>query len=150
MLRTLHRELRRQPPGADLCTVCLVTVARASGRTRLGISLAGHQRPLLISRTGEVSQLGTPGTLLGVIDPIEIIESDAELLAGEALLLYTDGVVEAGRRNGGLAERGLTELCREAPRLELGQLLKRIENEVLRQAGGTLRDDIALLAVRPS
>jgi serine phosphatase RsbU (regulator of sigma subunit) len=150
MLHTLHRELRRQPPGADLCTVCLVTAARASGRTRLGVSLAGHQRPLLISRGGEVSQLGRPGTLLGVIDPIEIIESDAELLAGETLLLYTDGVVEAGRRNGGLAERGLSELCREAPGLELTQLLKRIETEVLRQAGGTLRDDIALLAVRPS
>jgi PAS domain S-box-containing protein len=150
MLHTLHRELRRQPLGADLCTVCLVTVARASGRTRLGISLAGHQRPLLISRSGEVSQLGRPGTLLGVIDPIEIIESDAELLSGETLLLYTDGVVEAGRRNGGLAETGLTELCRQAPQLELSQLLKRIENEVLREAGGTLRDDIALLAVRPS
>jgi serine phosphatase RsbU (regulator of sigma subunit) len=150
MLHTLHRELRRQPPGADLCTVCLVTAARAAGRTRLGVSLAGHQRPLLISRGGEVSLLGRPGTLLGVIDPIEIIESDAELLAGETLLLYTDGVVEAGRRNGGLAERGLSELCREAPGLELTQLLKRIETEVLRQAGGTLRDDIALLAVRPS
>jgi PAS domain S-box-containing protein len=150
MLHTLHRELRRQPPGADLCTVCLVTVTRSSGRTRLGISLAGHQRPLLITRGGGVSQLGRPGTLLGVIDPIEISESDAELRVGETLLLYTDGVVEAGRQNGGLAERGLSELCRQAPQLGLAQLLKHIENEVLSHTGGTLRDDIALLAVRPS
>jgi PAS domain S-box-containing protein len=150
MLQTLHRELRRQPPGADLCTVCLVTATRVGDRTRLGISLAGHQRPLLISRSGEVSQVGVAGTLLGVIDPIEIIESDAELLAGETLLLYTDGVVEGGRQNAGLAESGLSQLCRQAPQLELSQLLKRIENEVLRRAGGALRDDIALLAVRPS
>jgi PAS domain S-box-containing protein len=150
MLHTLHRELRRQPPGADLCTVCLVTVTRSSGGTRLGVSLAGHQRPLLITRGGGVSQLGRPGTLLGVVDPIEISESDAELLAGETLLLYTDGVVEAGRQNGGLAESGLSELCRAAPQLELAQLLEHIENEVLRHTGGTLRDDIALLAVRPS
>jgi PAS domain S-box-containing protein len=150
MLQTLHRELRRQPPGADLCTVCLATVTREGERTRLVISLAGHQRPLLISRNGEVSPVGVAGTLLGVIDPIDITESDAELLAGETLLLYTDGVVEAGHRNEELAESGLSQLCRLAPRLELTQLLKRIENEVLRRAGGALRDDIALLAVRPS
>jgi serine phosphatase RsbU (regulator of sigma subunit) len=134
----------------DLCTVCLVTIARASGRTRLSISLAGHQPPLLISRGGEASLLGEPGTLLGVIDPVEIVESEAELQPGETLLLYTDGVIEAGRARGGLAERGLLELCGQASLLGLSQLLKRIERAALRHAKGTLRDDIALLAVRPS
>jgi PAS domain S-box-containing protein len=150
MLHTLHRELLRQPAGADLCTVCLVTVARAGERTRLSVSLAGHQPPLLINRSGKPLPVGTAGTLLGVIDPIEIIEIDAELLDGETLLLYTDGVVEAGRQNGGLAEQGLFDLCKQAPQVGLPQLLKHIETEVLRQAGGTLRDDIALLAVRPA
>ena len=32
MLETLHRALRRQPPGADLCTACLVMATPASGR----------------------------------------------------------------------------------------------------------------------
>jgi PAS domain S-box-containing protein len=150
MLHTLHRELHRQPPGMDLCTVCLVTIARASGRTRLSISLAGHQQPLLISRGGGASLLGEPGTLLGVIDPIEIVESEAELQPGETLLLYTDGVVEAGRARAGLAEQGLLELCSQASLVGLSQLLKRIERAALRHAKGTLRDDIALLAVRPS
>jgi PAS domain S-box-containing protein len=150
MLQTLHRELLRQPAGADLCTVCLVTVAPAGERTRLRVSLAGHQPPVLIRRSGEALPVGIAGTLLGVIDPIEIVESDAELRDGETLLLYTDGVVESGRRNGGLAEQGLFELCREAPRVELPRLLKQIEKEVLRHAGGTLRDDMALLAVRPA
>jgi serine phosphatase RsbU (regulator of sigma subunit) len=150
MLNTLHRELLRQPAGADLCTVCLVTVARVGERTRLSVSLAGHQPPLLIKRNGKPLPIGTAGTLLGVIDPIEIIEIDAELLDGETLLLYTDGVVEAGRQNGGLAEQGLFDLCRQAPHVALPKLLKQIEAEVLRQAGGTLRDDVALLAVRPA
>jgi serine phosphatase RsbU (regulator of sigma subunit)/PAS domain-containing protein len=150
MLQTLHRELRRQPFGMDLCTVCLVTIARSEGRTRLSVSLAGHQPPLLIGRSGEASGLGEPGTLLGVIDPIEIVESEAELQPGETLLLYTDGVVEAGRARGSLAEQGLVELCRQASLLGLSQLLKRIEREALRHSQGTLRDDIALLAVRPS
>jgi PAS domain S-box-containing protein len=150
MLRTLHGELRRQPLGMDLCTVCVVTIGRPSEQTQLRIWLAGHQLPLLISRSGEASLLGEPGTLLGVLDPIEIVECEAYLNPGETLLLYTDGVLEAGRARGGLAEQGLLDLCRPAPGLGLSQLLRRIEREALRYAQGTLRDDIAMLAVRPS
>jgi PAS domain S-box-containing protein len=150
MLSTLHGELRRQPLGMDLCTVCLVTIARGSERTRLRIWLAGHQLPLLIGRNGETSLLGEPGTLLGVLDPIEIVECEADVSPGETLLLYTDGVLEAGRSRGGLAEQGLLDLCSQAARLGLSELLRHIEREALRYAQGTLRDDIALLAVRPS
>jgi PAS domain S-box-containing protein len=150
MLHTLHGELRRQPRGMDLCTVCLVTIGRPSERSRIRICLAGHQLPLLISRGGEASLLGEPGTLLGVLDPIEIVECEADLNPGETLLLYTDGVLEAGGGRGGLGEQGLLDLCDQTPRLELSQLLGRIEREALRYARGTLRDDIALLAVRPS
>jgi serine phosphatase RsbU (regulator of sigma subunit) len=150
MLSTLHGELRRQPLGMDLCTVCLVTIARESERTRLRIWLAGHQLPLLIGRNGETSLLGEPGTLLGVLDPIEIVECEADVSPGETLLLYTDGVLEAGRSRGGLAEQGLLDLCSQAARLGLSELLRHIEHEALRYAQGTLRDDIALLAVRPS
>jgi PAS domain S-box-containing protein len=150
MLHTLHRELRRQPIGMDLCTVCVVNIGRASERTPLRIWLAGHQLPLLISRSGEASLLGEPGTLLGVLDPIQIVKCEADLGPGETLLLYTDGVLEAGRARGGLAERRLLDLCSQAAPLGLSQLLRRIEREALSNAQGTLRDDIALLAVRPS
>ena len=34
MLHTLHRALRRQPLGADLCTVCLVAVDAGSRSAR--------------------------------------------------------------------------------------------------------------------
>jgi sigma-B regulation protein RsbU (phosphoserine phosphatase) len=85
-----------------------------------------------------------------VIDPIEIVESEAELSPGETLLLYTDGVPEAGRSSGQLGERGLMELCRTLPSLALPALLRRIEQAALERSGGRLRDDIALLAVRAS
>jgi serine phosphatase RsbU (regulator of sigma subunit) len=148
MLGTLHRALRHQPPGADLCTVCLVTIAHSPGHTRLTVTLAGHPPPLLISRSGEATQIGRPGTLLGVIDPIEIRESEAELHPGQTLLLYTDGVTEAGRPQRQLGEQGLLDLCRQAPRLALPALLEHIEHAALERAEGGLRDDIALLALR--
>ena len=62
------------------------------GALRLTVALAGHPPPVLIDREGEARQVGQPGTLLGVLDPIDVVEREDELRAGETLLLYTDGV----------------------------------------------------------
>jgi sigma-B regulation protein RsbU (phosphoserine phosphatase) len=148
MLDMLHQALRRQPPGADLCTACLVMVAPTSERLRLTVTLAGHPPPLLIDAHGAARQIGRPGTLLGVFDPIDVLESAAELRAGETLLLYTDGIPDAGRSRNALGERGLIELCRAAPRLTLAGLLEYVERTALERADGSLRDDLALLGIR--
>jgi serine phosphatase RsbU (regulator of sigma subunit) len=150
MLQTLHRALKDQPAGADQCTVCLVTIAQERTYARLTIALAGHQQPLLIDRDGGATQIGRPGTLLGVLDPISIDESRAELRPGETLLLYTDGVPEAGRSSNQLGEQGLLRLCTQAPNLTLTGLLGYIEQSALEHTDGQLRDDIALLALRLS
>jgi len=149
MLATLHEALRGQPVGADLCTVCLVTLERLSAHARLTVTLAGHPPPLLIDADGECSQIGLPGTLLGVLDPIDINEVDFELHAGQTLLLYTDGVPEAARADPQIDEQRLFELlCTQASQPGLGGLLEQIERSALQRADGRLRDDIALLALR--
>jgi PAS domain S-box-containing protein len=150
MLQTLHRALRRQPPGADLCTVCLVTMTPGPGHAQLTIALAGHLPPLLIDNNGAATQVGQPGTILGVIDPIAIHEVQIELHPGGTLLLYTDGVVEAGRPNRQLGEQGLLELCRRSRALTLAGLLERVEQAAIEHADGALHDDIALLGLRLS
>ncbi len=149
MLGTLHEALRSQPVGADLCTVCLVTLERLPAYARLTVTLAGHPPPLIIDADGQCSQIGTHGTLLGVLDPIEISEVGVELHAGQTLLLYTDGVPEAGRAGPPLDEQHLFELlCSQASQSTLGGLLEQIERAALQRADGRLRDDIALLALR--
>lgn len=149
MLATLHEALRRQPAGLDLCTVCLVTLAPAEDGARLTVTLGGHPPPLLVDGAGVARSVGSPGTLLGVIDPIAVRETEVRLGAGETLLLYTDGVTEAGRSEEALGERGLMELCRGAPQLTLAELLRAVEREALLRSRQRLRDDIALIAVRP-
>jgi GAF domain-containing protein len=150
MLGTLHQALHRQPQGADVCTACLVMMTRGVSGTDLTVALAGHEPPLLIDPHGEVRQLGQPGTLLGVIDPISITETHAELGVGDTLLLFTDGVTDAGRPDRPLGADGLRKLCAEAPGLSLQELLERIERAAVERAGGHLHDDIALLALRLS
>ena len=148
MLKMLHEALRTQPPGADLCTVCLVRIVPGGGTLRLTVALAGHPPPLLIGTDGTVRQAGIPGTLLGVVDPVRINECDVELAPEETLLLYTDGVPDAGHAREALGEEGLMELCRDGARLALPDLLERIEHVALQRAQGTLRDDVALLGLR--
>jgi PAS domain S-box-containing protein len=147
MLGALHGALRKQPPGADLCTTCLVVVDRHDAVAGLTVALAGHEPPLVIGRGGQATPIGTPGTVLGVVDPITITERHGELRAGETLLLYTDGVPDAGRP-AALGEAGLLALCATAGELSLVELLRRIERAASERAGGRLRDDIALLALR--
>jgi PAS domain S-box-containing protein len=148
MLGTLHEALRRQPAGADLCTVCLVTLERRLESALLSVALAGHPPPLLIDADGHCRKVGTPGTLLGVLDPVDISEVDVELRSGQTLLLYTDGLPEAGRAGPQLDEERLFELCAQVTDATLGGVLEQIERAALEHAGGRLRDDIALLALR--
>jgi PAS domain S-box-containing protein len=150
MLQTLHRALSDQPQGADLCTVCLVTLELVADHAQLTVTLAGHPQPLHVTASGSASMLGEPGTLLGVLDPIQISEVRAELSPGETLLLYTDGLTEARATAAGqqLGEERLLELGAAAPGLGLDDFLRMIERTALDHADGHLRDDIALIALR--
>ncbi len=148
MLATLHEALRHQPQGADLCTVCLVTLERPGERARLTVTLAGHPQPAIIGVDGAPRPIGAPGTLLGVLDPIEIHEVEDELRTGETLLLYTDGLPEAGRSNRPPTGGWLEALCRDSPGLAPAGLLQRIAQDAVERADGRPRDDIALLAAR--
>jgi PAS domain S-box-containing protein len=148
MLATLHRALRRQPVGADLCTVCLVTMDPTIGGARLTVALAGHPPPMLIRADGEVSLVGDHGTLLGVLDPIDVGLARVDVEPGDTLLLYTDGLPDAGVAGAQLGETGMIELCRAAPRDNLEEMLEHIERGAVDHAEGSLRDDLALLAIR--
>ena len=77
-----------------------------------------------------------------------------DTLASEALEMLNSSkvtalmVTEAGKPDRSLGSSGLRRLCREAPRLSLQGLLEHIERSAVERAGGSLHDDIALLALR--
>jgi PAS domain S-box-containing protein len=148
MLSLLHNALRIQPAGRDLCTVCLATLSRQNDHARLTVTLAGHHPPLLVDRDGRAHHIGRPGTALGIIDPVEFHESEARLERGQTLILYTDGFLDAGQRHECIGEQGLVEICSHDTDISLRALAKQLQDAALERAGGHLRDDIALLAVR--
>jgi serine phosphatase RsbU (regulator of sigma subunit) len=148
MLATLHRALRDLQSDADFCTVCLVSLTPHKDGAGLVVLLAGHQPPLIIEPDGTSAPIGAHGTILGMIEPVDVAEHRAELRPGRTLLLYTDGVSDAGRSGEPLGEAGVAELCSAAPQLSLDGLLEHIKGAASERAGGRPRDDIALLAIR--
>ena len=70
-----------------------LTVDAATGE--IVAASAGHPAPLLVSAEGEVTQLNVRGLALGVDSGQEYDEIRAHVEAGGAIVLYTDGVIEA-------------------------------------------------------
>lgn len=62
---------------------------------RLTYCNAGHLPPLLVRR-GDVARLDRGGPVLGVLGDASYEEATAPLEAGDRLVLFTDGIVEAG------------------------------------------------------
>ena len=113
----LHQALRRQPTGADLCTVCLVAMSRAP-RERAAPDRRARRAPppLRIERQrGTRRRSARPERCSGSSTRSRSTKPTPSCGPGETLLLYTDGVPEAGRSSRQLGERGLRELCAQAP-----------------------------------
>lgn len=77
-------------------------------------SNAGHDWPLLLHRDGSITRLKEGGPLLGVIPDAEYQMTEVILEPGSVLLMYTDGIVEAGGQTGEeLGEERVVELLKK-------------------------------------
>ena len=70
------------------------------------------------------------------------------LAPGDTLVLYTDGVTEAGQHSVRQGTQRLTGLLSNYAQAGVDALVEAIEIAVLEDSGGTQRDDLAVLALR--
>jgi phosphoserine phosphatase RsbU/P len=112
----------------------------------LRYSSAGHPRPMLLRASGEVESLSSGSLPLGVFADATWTSGQASMGPGDRLLLYTDGVTEA--RDGAelFGEERLAELLRLAA-TPVEDVPGLILEQVLVFSGGSLGDDIAVLAI---
>jgi sigma-B regulation protein RsbU (phosphoserine phosphatase) len=92
--------------------------------------------------------VGEPGTLLGVVsDPI-FEDRSLSLGRGDALVFYTDGVIEGRGDQPALDEEALAELVATCAGAAADAIATRVEDAALAAQNGTPRDDIAVLVLR--
>jgi len=126
----------------------LAYVALAGGDgLKVRLALAGHPPALIVRRDGSVEAIGAPGTMLGVQPDPLFSEADVALSPGDVLVLYTDGVTEAGPRHAPLGEHGLETLLGTLVGRDPQDVVEAVEAAVLAAQEGEPRDDIAVLAL---
>ena len=103
--------------------------------------------PVILRASGAVDPVGIPGTLLGLVEGAGAEDSDAVLAPGDTLLLYTDGVTEAGAPDVWSAADLAAAAGRAAGR-GVQVVVDQVVTEALGGRSTPPRDDIAMLALR--
>ena len=129
-------------------TVAYARLEAAGGVVTATVASAGHPLPLVVRAHGLVEPLGRPGTLIGPFPSIRVSEESARLSAGDALVLFTDGVTEARREGEVFGDERLRRLLVGLAGRSADQIAGGIEEAVVAHHGGPLADDLAVLVVR--
>ena len=120
-------------------------------RGRLLYTNAGHNRPLWWqAASGEVHELATQGTVLGVFEESRFGQAEIELAPGDVLLLYTDGVTETMNTERQMfGEDRLRATIAANPEANAAQLLHTIIEAIQTFTGHVAQsDDLTLFVIK--
>jgi phosphoserine phosphatase RsbU/P len=107
---------------------------------------AGHPPALIKRKNGSTTVLKTESPVIGVYPDFKFTDSAQQLAERDALILYTDGVIEARKGAEFFGEKRLLDFVSELEPTPADQLPDRILQEIQRFTGGVFSDDIAVLS----
>ncbi|MCB5253832.1 MAG: SpoIIE family protein phosphatase, partial [Candidatus Cloacimonetes bacterium] len=148
LLMELNKFLSRNNIESNFVTALLGVIELSSGK--LEYSNCGHL-PLYVRKMDRSFQkyAQTHSTALGVFENLDIGSDTIQLITGDELILYTDGVTEAMNVNEEfLGIKGLEEIIRNLSLPNPENTAKSILNQVQDFArGSTNKDDITILVL---
>ncbi len=151
VLQALNDALNNQRTGDRFCTAVYLRLEPSPGGVKITLANGGHPPALLVRDNGRVEVVeGSTGMLLGLFPDAMVEDQHLELLPGDALVLYTDGVIEArtpGTNDQFGQERVEALLASSAGRTADG-IARRLELAVIDHQAGETLDDVAILVVR--
>jgi serine phosphatase RsbU (regulator of sigma subunit) len=122
----------------------LIDLARAV----VACAAAGHPSPRLVRPDGSVSTLPAGGLALGVEGGQEYDDVEEEFPPGAAVVLFTDGVLEARQAGEMYGEERLDALLARRAALPADELARAILADCREFAGGELEDDAAVVVLK--
>jgi serine phosphatase RsbU (regulator of sigma subunit) len=139
----------QEPSDPRFSSAALARLVRAGDGFAVRLCSAGHPPALVLRRTGAVEECHAPGTLLGIAEEPELGVAETRLGPGDALVLCTDGLIEA--RSAGIGIVGEARV-RELLAAEAGATADHLATRLDQLAAGysevRRRDDLALLIAR--
>jgi len=147
-LRTLNEALLRGKSDR-FCTVALARLERRGDRLLVTASSGGHPLPQVLRADGVVEEVGRPGTLLGVFPDPELSDASVELGPGDAVILYTDGVIEDRDGDSVWERRSLRAMLQRCAFLGSADAIADcVQREAARPHADGPRDDVAIVVCR--
>ena len=147
-IERLNTAILDEGPRARFLTLVCGTLRPDAGRIRLELVNAGHPPPYLVDQHGGIREIGTPQTLLGVVERTTYVADSHLLGRGDLLIAVTDGVLErrAGPRM--LGEEGFADVLSQTAHLTAQAVADRIRRRVADFSDAPQHDDMAILAIR--
>lgn len=132
----------------DFATAVLARLRREDEGWRLTLASAGHP-PAIHLHEGGHAKLGG-GTVLGGWEGAVAARHERRLGAAETLVLCTDGWLEAGPAAAHADSEALARAAGSLADRDPAELTSRLAADAVARAGGELRDDLIVLALRPA
>ena len=146
-LAALNDALLREDLDGRFCTVALAMIEPQTddGPRIVTVSSGGHPLPQHLSNDGVAHQVGEHGTLLGIVEDITLTDAVVPLEAGEALVMFTDGLIAKRETSGDQPERLLTRL--RGRRWRSAAEIREHIRGFIEELGADRYDDIAVLVL---
>ncbi len=144
-LKLLNNAICRSAAADTFITIFVGLLDTVTGE--LVYANGGHEPPVY-SCDGAFSTLLTTGPVAGVWTDAEYSEGQTRLEMGCVLLLYTDGVSEARRKDEFLGVEGIGELLRNCEDMNSEDVARCVHRAAVDFCGGELRDDAAIVAIK--
>jgi integral membrane sensor domain MASE1/anti-sigma regulatory factor (Ser/Thr protein kinase) len=146
-LRALNEAILEQRSDQRFMTAVMVQLDVASPDHGVALSNGGHPHPLLVRARGEVEEVaGQAGMLLGIYSDPELVDQHLQLLPGDALVLFTDGLAERRDPHDDAAPR-IRELLRSSAGASASETAARLGQLALND-GAKPDDDVAVVVLR--
>ena len=142
--RTLYRDTR--PTEFVTMVYCRLDI----NQKKLAYTNAGHNPPVLV-RDGELTLLEKGGPILGFLEDAEYEEERIQLMPGDLLFLYTDGITEIKPigGNGQFGEERLHRILQDNAWMGANEIKEKVLQEIHTFVGGEpLDDDLTMLVVK--
>jgi sigma-B regulation protein RsbU (phosphoserine phosphatase) len=148
ILTILNTALFEQTEHDRFCTAVYGVIRPRFGRLEVTVACAGHPPPYIVRSDGTVEALSCEGTLLGIVEEMDLADATVELGFGDKLVFYTDGVIEARSDDGRMfGESEFKRLLAETATRGVAAAADLITNAVIDYQNGRPRDDVALVVV---
>lgn len=149
MMQQLNQFLLDRTRGEKYATMFYCTMDSSGVLTYTN---AGHCAPYLVSPDGRLRKLHTSGMPVGMIDGASFEVVQGRLEPGEKLVIYSDGLTEAGNSAGQFFDNERLRLClrRHAPSGARDLLRALLDSVDEFTEGGVMNDDVTALVLEYS